>query len=353
MTNSDRIRPHLKDMTLAELKRFCEEQGEKAFRAKQIFRWIAEGVDSYAEMTDLPKALREKLERVSSFTGVETEIVQRSKEDGTVKFLFSLEDGNRIESVFMKYKYGNTLCISSQAGCRMGCIFCASTLNGLERNLTAGEMIDQILQAEKETGEKISHIVVMGTGEPFENYENLAKFIEIIHDPAGKNISRRNITVSTCGIVPMIERFGTEYPQVNLAISLHAATNEQRGKMMPINRKYPLETLIPACRDHVEKTGRRITFEYALVKGKNDSREDMERLSRLLRGINCHVNLIPLNEVTETGMKGTARKTAAKLAEVLEESGVAATVRRELGTDIDGACGQLRLGQAAYRKKQN
>ncbi len=338
------MKKNLTNMNLKELERFIADIGEQKFRARQIYKWISSGAESFEEMTDLSKNLRQKLEEVATVRTLELLKVQESVGDHTRKFLFALEDGNTIETVFMKYKYGNSVCISSQAGCRMGCTFCASGIGGLKRNLTAGEMLEQVLSASRQTGEKINHVVVMGTGEPFDNYLNLAQFLELIHDPEGLNISYRNITVSTCGIVPMISRFAQDFPQVNLAISLHAPEDSLRSRTMPVNRSYPIDQLIQACREYGRKTGRRITFEYALVKGVNDSLAHADRLSDLLRGMLCHVNLIPLNEVRETGLHGTDRETAERFRARLEKRGIPATIRRELGTDIAAACGQLRLG---------
>lgn len=335
---------NLRNLELKEMEGFIKSLGEPGFRAKQVFSWIYKGVTDFDQMTNVPKSLREKLMEQSYIGRLEIVKVQKSKTDGTRKYLYELEDGNRIESVFMKYKYGNSICVSSQAGCRMGCKFCASTRNGLERNLTPGEILSQLMEAEADTGEKINHIVIMGTGEPFDNFDNVAAFLRIINDKNGLNIGMRNITVSTCGLVPMIERFGDEFPQVNLAISLHGTTNEIRGGMMPVNNKYPIEVLIAACKDYTEKTGRRITFEYTMVNGVNDSDADAARLAGLLRGMLCHVNLIPLNKVAESGFDTVSRKRAGEFAAILEGKGIPATVRRELGADIDAACGQLRLG---------
>lgn len=331
------------DLELKELETIIKNAGEPGFRAKQIFGWIAKGDVDSESMRNVPKSFWEK----TSDIGLRAELpviqeTQRST-DGTVKCLLRMEDGCSVEAVFMKYKYGNSVCISSQAGCRMGCAFCASGMKGLERDLTAGEMYGEVLAMERATGEKISHLVVMGTGEPFDNYENLSKFIRIINDPQGKNLGMRNITVSTCGLVPVIERFGDDFPQVNLAISLHAADSEERSEIMPVNRAYPLEELIDACVKYTEKTGRRITFEYTLIHGINDDREHLDKLVSLLHGILCHVNLIPLNEVKEKGFIPGTRKRAEEFREALEKRGIPATVRRELGSDIDAACGQLRL----------
>lgn len=337
----------LKGMTLQELEEFFSEIGEKKFRAKQVFEWIYKGATSFDEMTNLSKDLREKLGRVAYISNLQIDVVQHSIKDGTRKYLFVLPDGNMIESVFMKYKYGNSICVSSQAGCRMGCRFCASTIGGLRRNLTPGEIIDQLICAERETGEKIGHIVVMGTGEPFDNYENLSKFIQIANKKEGLNIGMRNITVSTCGVVPMIEKFAEDFPQVNLAISLHAPNDSIRSSMMPINNRYKIDELIRACKSYIAKTNRRITFEYTLVSGKNDSSKDIDQLIGLVRGINCHVNLIPLNKVSENELTASNRQVAETISKRLTDAGVTATVRRELGADIDAACGQLRLGKKA------
>ena len=346
----------LTNLEYQELERFVTETlREPKFRAKQIFSWIyggltkdgnfRTGAQNFTEMNNLPKTLREKLAAQAALTSLDVLRMQVSKLDGTRKFLFRLADGNAIESVFMQYKFGNSICVSSQAGCRMGCRFCASTIGGLKRNLTPGEIAGQILAAQRETGQRISHVVVMGTGEPFDNYENLAKFIRIINDPNGLNIGMRNITVSTCGLVPMIARFAEDFPQVNLAISLHAVSNEMRDEMMPVNKAYPMETLLDACRTYTETTARRITFEYTLVKGVNDSPDYARKLAARLQGMLCHVNLIPLNKVAETGYDTTERGAVLRFQQVLTDHGIPATVRRELGDDIDAACGQLRLSE--------
>lgn len=336
---------NLKNMEIAELQSFFESIGEKKFRGKQVFSWIYKGATEFEEMHNLPKTLIEKLKKEAYISNLDTVTVQESKTDGTKKYLFQLEDGNRIESVFMKYKYGNTLCVSSQAGCRMGCRFCASTLDGLQRNLTAGEIADEIISVQRHTGEKIGHVVVMGTGEPFDNYDNIAKFIRLINHKEGLNIGMRNITVSTCGIVPKIKTFAEDFPQVNLAISLHAPNDEIRSSMMPINNSYGIDELLKACREYTEITSRRITFEYTLVDGKNDGEKQIDMLAQKLKGMLCHVNLIPLNKVVESGLEASTRNRAQKIAKYLEDRGIPATVRRELGSDIDGACGQLRLSK--------
>ncbi|MEG0391186.1 MAG: 23S rRNA (adenine(2503)-C(2))-methyltransferase RlmN [Anaerovoracaceae bacterium] len=333
---------NLKEKSMEELKEFLVGIGEKPFRAKQIFQWIYRGICDIEQMTDLSKSLREKLKKRAYIGSLSLASVQNSKADGTRKYLFTLGDGEQIESVFMKYKYGNSICVSSQVGCNMGCTFCASGLDGKKRNLLAGEIADQLLCVQRDTGEKISHIVVMGMGEPLDNFDQLCKFIDLVNHKEGLNIGMRNITVSTCGLVPMMKKFGEAYPQVNLAISLHGADNDYRKSIMPIAKTYDLETLIKACKAHTQRTGRRITFEYALIQGKNDGQKDIERLAGLLQGMLCHVNLIPLNPVDEAGLLGSSRKRGEEIAAYLERRGIPATIRRELGGDIDAACGQLR-----------
>ena len=333
---------NLLGMTTEELKNFVQELGEKPFRGKQLFKWVNRGITDFEEMTDFSKALRAKLSSAAYVGSLKTLNVQKDTKDGTRKFLFGLEDGNAIESVFMQYKYGNSLCVSSQVGCKMGCRFCATALDGFTRNLTAGEMLEQIYVAERETGKEINHIVVMGMGEPFDNYENLSKFLRLLHDPEGKNMSYRNMTVSTSGIIPAIEKFAIDFPQVNLAISLHRLDDAGRSAIMPVNDAYPVDDLLAAAGRYTEKTGRRITFEYTLIKGENDNNSDVEMMKEKLSGMLCHVNLIPLNKVDETGFDGSTRKRAEEIAARLTKAGVPATVRRELGSAIDGACGQLR-----------
>ncbi len=340
----------IKNMELAELTAFLTELGEKSFRAKQIFAWIYRGARDFSEMTDLSAALRESLAERAEIRGAEILRVQKSESDGTRKYLFGLKDGNAVESVFMKYRHGSSVCVSSQAGCRMGCRFCASGINGLVRNLTAGEIADQLIAIRRDTGERIGSVVIMGTGEPFDNYDQLCRFLRMIHTKEGLNLSFRSITVSTCGLVPKIRRFTEEFPQVNLAISLHASNGEDRSRLMPVNDSFPMDELLAACREHERKTGRRVTFEYTLVNGTNDRRENAEELAESLRGTLCHVNLIPLNQFKETGLAGTDRKSAEQFRQILVRRGIPATVRRELGSDIDAACGQLRLEEA---KKEN
>lgn len=316
--------------------------GQKEFRARQIFGWLSKGVESFDDMSNIPAALRAKLEE-EYYIGLPKVIVeQQSKTDGTRKCLFEFADGARVESVFMKYSYGNSICISSQVGCRMGCSFCASTMSGLERNLTAGEMLGQILKMRNITGEDIGHVVVMGMGEPFDNYDNLAEFIRLVNNPLGYGLGMRNITVSTCGIVPMIERFGRDFPQVNLAVSLHASNEERRKQLMPVAMAYGYDELISACRSYAEKTGRRVTFEYSMIDGVNDSVQTANELASHLKGWQTHVNLIPLNKVEGRSYNAAVNSNIMHFKKTLENAGIAVTVRRTLGADIDAACGQLR-----------
>ncbi|MBR4983002.1 MAG: 23S rRNA (adenine(2503)-C(2))-methyltransferase RlmN [Lachnospiraceae bacterium] len=333
----------IKSMTLEELQSHLVALGEKAFRAKQIYQWMHEKLAAgYEDMSNLSKDLRDKLQKENTFMKLNIVQVQESAIDGTRKYLFELPDGNVVESVWMKYHHGNSVCISSQVGCRMGCRFCASTLDGLERNLLPSEMLEQIYSIIRHTGERVSNIVVMGTGEPMDNYDNLIRFLRLISDDKGQNISQRNITVSTCGIVPNMRRLAEEKLQITLALSLHATTDEKRKQLMPIANKYSLKEVIDACKFYFEKTGRRITFEYSLVAGVNDTKEDANELVDLIRGMNCHVNLIPVNPIKERDYKQSNKEQIGQFKARIEKSGISATVRREMGRDIDGACGQLR-----------
>ncbi len=298
-------------------------------------------VGSVDDMLNIPKDLRNVIKE-AGFVVIEEETRQVSAKDDTIKFLYRLQDGQMIETVFMKYDYGNSICISSQAGCRMGCKFCASTIGGLIRNLTASEMLEQIYMTMRLTGERISNIVVMGTGEPLDNYQNLIRFIKIISDEKGYNISQRNITVSSCGIVPAIKKLADENLTITFALSLHATTNEERKELMPIAHKYSLEETIDACKEYFDKTGRRITFEYSLVRDKNDTTDHAKRLAGLLKGINCHVNLIPINPINERDFQRSHRETIEKFKNTLEKNSINGTIRRSVGSDIDAACGQLR-----------
>ena len=335
-----------KDIASYSFEELQEEMlaiGEKGFRSRQIYSWIHEKlVDDFEEMTNLPKTLRQKLESAYEIRRVEMEKRQISKIDGTNKFLFCLKDGNMVESVLMKYKHGNSVCISSQVGCRMGCRFCASTLDGLERNLTPSEMLRQVYQIQKITGERVSNIVIMGTGEPLDNYDNFLKFIHMVSDEHGLNISQRNITASTCGIVPNIRRLAEEKLQITLALSLHGSNQEKRRSLMPVANKYELHEVLEACDYYFEKTGRRITFEYSLVHGVNDTPEDAKELMGILKDRHCHLNLIPVNPIKERNYEKPDKKSAENFKNKLEKNGINVTIRREMGSDIDGACGQLR-----------
>lgn len=333
----------IRSYTFEQLNTEMQEIGEKSFRSKQIYSWLHEKlVDSFEEMTNLSKALREKLEQSYEIRKVSMLERQVSALDGTNKFLFELCDGNVVESVLMRYKHGNSVCISSQVGCRMGCRFCASTLDGLERNLTPSEMLGQIYEIQKISGERVSNIVIMGTGEPLDNYENFVTFIHMISDEHGLNISQRNITVSTCGIIPNMKKLAEENFQITLALSLHGSNQEKRKKLMPVANKYELTDVLEACDYYFKKTGRRITFEYSLVHGVNDTEEDAEELIRILKPRNCHLNLIPVNPIKERDFEKPTRQHAEKFKNKLEKNGINVTIRREMGSDIDGACGQLR-----------
>ncbi|MEY8389941.1 23S rRNA (adenine(2503)-C(2))-methyltransferase RlmN [Lachnospiraceae bacterium 45-W7] len=333
----------IKSLNLKELETRLLAMGEKPFRAKQIYPWLhIKHVETFEEMTDISSKLKEKLKASSVLTVLKQVQVQCSKVDGTRKYLFALADGNMVESVLMRYKHGNSVCISSQAGCRMGCRFCASALGGLVRNLTPGEMLEQIYRIQKDIGERVSHVVVMGTGEPLDNYDNFLKFIELLSDEYGLHISQRNITVSTCGIVPNILKLAQEKLQITLALSLHAFTQEKRMALMPVAKKYEIHQVIEACEYYFRQTGRRITFEYSLVGGVNDSKEDAQLLAGLIKGQNCHVNLIPVNPVRERGYVQPNPQAVVNFKNELEKYGINVTIRREMGRDIDGACGQLR-----------
>ena len=336
-------RIEIKSQSLPELKQTMESLGEKGFRAKQLYEWMHRKLaEDFDEMSNLSIALREKIKERCTLTFLKVLEVQTSKIDGTQKYLFALEDGNVVESVLMKYKHGNSVCISSQVGCKMGCRFCASTIGGWTRNLLASEMLDQIYKIQKLSGERVSNVVVMGTGEPLDNYENLLRFIRMLSDENGLNISQRNITVSTCGIVPRMYDLAEEDLQITLAISLHASNQEKRAELMPIANKYSITEVLDACRNYFEKTGRRLTFEYSLVGGKNDSQEDARELAELIKGLNCHVNLIPVNPIKERDFVQSGKKVIEKFQNKLEKYQINVTIRREMGRDIDGACGQLR-----------
>lgn len=333
----------IKSLNLQELTEEIKSLGEPAFRAKQLYEWMHKKLArNYDEMTNIPKSLKEKCKEHFFYACVSQERVQVSQIDGTQKFLFGLHDGNFIESVLMKYKFGNSVCISSQVGCRMGCKFCASTLDGLERGLLPSEMLDQIYAITRISGERVSHVVVMGSGEPMDNYDNVLQFVRLLSDENGLNLSQRNITVSTCGLVPNIRRLADEHLQINLALSLHASNDEKRKKLMPIANTYTLEEVIDACKYYFNQTGRQLTFEYALVGGVNDTEDDAKELSELLGGLNAIVNLIPVNPIKERDFIETERSKVIAFKNKLEKNRINATIRREMGRDIDGACGQLR-----------
>lgn len=343
----------IRAMYMDELETWMKAEGQPAFRAKQVFQWLHEKyVASAEEMTNLPKALRTKLCE-SGIVTIKEELRQESASDGTVKFLYRLQDDQMIETVFMRHDYGNSVCISSQAGCRMGCRFCASTIGGLVRNLTASEMLEQIYASSRAMGERISHVVVMGTGEPLDNYENLIRFLRLLTDEKGYNLSARNITVSSCGIVPRIYDLANENLPITFALSLHAPTDEERKKLMPIAHRYTLAETLDACRAYFDRTGRRVTFEYSLVKGKNDSREQAMKLAKLLAGMNCHVNLIPINPVEEREYEKSDQDSIAKFKLTLEKNYINATIRKSMGSDIDAACGQLRRKYAFHHQEDS
>ena len=332
----------IKSLTLPELQAALTELGQPAFRAKQVYTWLHRGVRSFDEMTDLPKALRQELAGRYLLTAPEVLRRQSSALDGTVKYLWQLHDGNCVETVLMHYHHGNTVCISSEVGCPMGCAFCASTIGGLVRKLSAGEMLDEVLFTERDSGQEISNIVLMGIGEPLDNYDNVCRFLELVNSEAGMNIGMRHISLSTCGIVPKILELAESRLQLTLSVSLHAPDDETRSRIMPVNRRWPVEELLEACRVYYEKTGRRISFEYAMIRDVNDSPEAARLLLKRLRGLPAHVNLIPLNNVEESPLMPSDRATVLRFQKQLEDQGVACTVRRTLGSDIDASCGQLR-----------
>ncbi len=342
----------IKSLYLPELEEWMRQRGEKAFRAKQIFQWMHEKlVTDFDEMTNLPASLREKLKETCTLTALTPVDVKVSAIDGTRKYLFGLADGNVIESVWMKYHHGNSVCISSQVGCRMGCRFCASTLDGLERNLTPSEMLDQIYRIQTLTGERVSNVVVMGSGEPMDNYDNLIRFVRLLSGEKGLNISQRNITVSTCGIVPGILKLSEEDLQITLALSLHAPSDEVRKTLMPIANRYALKDVLSTCRTYFEKTGRRLTFEYSLVRGVNDNLEEARALTALIKDLHGHVNLIPVNPIKERDYVQSGRKAIEDFKNYLEKNGINVTIRREMGRDINGACGQLRKSYLDHEKE--
>ncbi len=333
----------IKSLDQKGLEQSVKELGLPAFRAKQIYQWIHEKlVTDFDQMTNIAKPLREQLKERYILTVLEPVDVKVSQIDGTRKYLFRLADGNVIESVWMKYHHGNSVCISSQVGCRMGCRFCASTLDGLERNLTAGELLDQVYRIQSLTGERVSNIVIMGAGEPMDNYDSVVRFLHIITEEHGLHISQRNITVSTCGIVPGIRRLAEEKLQITLALSLHAPNDRIRKSLMPVTNRYPIQEVLKACDYYYEQTGRRLTFEYSLVKGVNDNLDEAKALTALIRNMHGHVNLIPVNPIKERDYQQSNQKAIVDFKNYLEKNGINVTIRREMGRDINGACGQLR-----------
>lgn len=345
----------LTGMSCAELTAWIKEAGYPPFRAKQIFRWIHQGAD-FEEMTNISREMRDELAQKAVAQPVRIRLQLKSPLDGTVKFLYELKDGNCVEGVLMRYKYGISLCISTQVGCRMGCRFCASTLEGRVRNLSAGEMLGEILCANRylaPEGEKVSHVVLMGSGEPLDNYDNVIRFLHLLREEEGIRLSLRNVSLSTCGIVPAMYRLAEENLPVTLCVSLHAPNDEIRRKTMPVADTWSIDEILGACRNYIKKTGRRVIFEYALSEGLNAGKEQAEELAERLRGMQCHVNLIPLNAVEERDMKGVTEDIVRRFLKVLQEKNISATRRREMGDDIDGACGQLRRKTINGSKGEN
>jgi len=337
------MKTDIKSLTLDELKSAMVELGEKPFRAKQIYEWLhVKLIRDFDEMSNISNTTKEKLKEKFTLTNLQVVDSLHSEDGSTSKFLFELEDNRVIESVLMKYHHGNSVCISSQVGCRMGCRFCASTLGGLERNLRPSEMLDQIYQIQRISGERVSNIVIMGTGEPMDNFDNVVKFLDLISNENGLNISQRNITVSTCGIVEKIKELADKKLAITLAISLHAPTDERRKEIMPVANKYTIAQIMEACHYYYEQTGRRITFEYSLIEGVNDQPEQAQILSKLVKGLNCHINLIPVNPIKERDFKQTQGKYVQNFKNLLEKNRINVTIRREMGSDINAACGQLR-----------
>ena len=333
---------NLKSMTLPELSALLKEMGQPAFRAKQLYGWLHRGVRSYEEMTNLPGALRAALAEKYPINAPTVLRRQESKKDGTIKYLWQLSDGNCVETVLMRYHYGNTVCISTEVGCRMGCAFCASTIGGLVRRLEPFEMLDEVLFTQVDSGQPISHIVLMGIGEPLDNFDNVMRFLELVNSPEGMNISMRHISLSTCGLVPRIDELAKRKLQLTLSVSLHAPNDAVRNTIMPVNKAYPSGELLDACRRYYAETSRRISFEYAMIDGVNDSVDNAKELIRRLKGLPAHFNLIPLNHVEESPLEPSSKSAVALFQKTLEDAGIPATVRRTLGGDIDASCGQLR-----------
>lgn len=336
------MKQDLKSMTLAQMQSAFSAMGEPKFRAKQVFMWLHKGAESFDEMTNLSLPLRKKLDETYYITVPKPVRVQRSQKDGTIKYLWKLRDGNCVESVLMQYHHGNSVCISSEVGCPMGCKFCASTLGGLVRRLSPSELLDQVLFSQKNSGLPISNIVLMGIGEPLDNFDNVMQFLELVNSPDGMNIGMRHISLSTCGLVDKIHLLAERKLQLTLSVSLHSPDDESRSKIMPVNRRWNVDTLLQACREYFEATGRRVSFEYTMIDGVSDSPQQAELLAKKLQGMAAHVNMIPLNAVDETGLRCSSRQAIAEFQRILEKSGVTATVRRTLGSDIDASCGQLR-----------
>lgn len=336
------MKQDIKSMTLPQLQAAMQELGEPKFRAKQIFSWLHQGAVRFEQMTNLPKTLREKLDEGYQITAPVALRKQVSRLDGTIKYLWQLADGNCVESVVMQYHHGNTVCISSEVGCPMGCKFCASTIGGLVRRLQPSELLDQVLFSQLDSGLEISNIVLMGIGEPLDNFDNVMTFLELVNSPDGMNIGMRHISLSTCGLVDKIEQLAEKNLQLTLSVSLHSPDDASRSKIMPVNRRWPVDTLLAACREYFEKTGRRISFEYTMIDGVSDSPEQAELLSKKLAGMGAHVNMIPLNNVTESGLHTSSPQAIRRFQSILETHGITATLRRTLGSDIDASCGQLR-----------
>lgn len=342
---------NIKSMTLPELTDAMKEMGQPSFRAKQVYTWLHKGVRAYDEMRNIPKDLRAVLAEKYPILAPQVVRRQESQKDGTIKYLWQLSDGNCIETVLMRYHYGNTVCISTEVGCRMGCAFCASTLGGLVRKLEPFEMVNEVLFTQVESGLPISHIVLMGIGEPLDNYENVLRFLALINSPEGMNISMRHISLSTCGLVPKIDQLAEKKLQLTLSVSLHAPSDEIRDRIMPVNKAYPTDVLLEACRRYYAATNRRISFEYAMIDGVNDTESCAKLLLKKLKDLPAHMNLIPLNYVEESPLKPSSRSAVMKFQKILEDGGVPATVRRTLGGDIDASCGQLR--RKYTKEKQN
>ncbi len=332
----------IKSMSIRELEAALSEMGQPRFRARQIFLWLHRGVESFDEMTDLPKDLRKRLCDDFYLSVPQAVRKQVSARDGTIKYLWRLRDGNCVETVLMRYQYGNTVCVSSEVGCAMGCAFCASTIGGLVRRLTAGEILDQVIFTQKDSGLPVSHIVLMGIGEPLDNPEAVLRFLELVNHPDGMHISMRHISLSTCGLTERIDKLASLHLQLTLSVSLHAPDDETRDRIMPVNRSCGVDRLLETCRRYFATTGRRVSFEYAMIAGVNDTERHAQLLSRKLRGMGAHVNLIPLNNVEESPLKPSSRESIRRFQQTLERAGITATVRRSLGGDIDASCGQLR-----------